>query len=525
MTAAEKRVNRGYAFGMGWTAFAMVFSNLFMSWGAMALVLAWGHDRWVLGPLFKGRDRSFIQGSTVLLAVVALMGWQILGLGWSEDFSNGLSQLRIKLPFLVFPLVLLTGRWDRRALMQWWPYWYAAMVGLGCAAALLAGWLGNAPSDARGWSPFISHIRFSLMIATAWGWMGAIWLHKKPSLAQRKAGWMWSMLTLLGGLFICQTTTLTGIVLLPIVGMALVWWAGLENMGWSPKGSHQLLLAAWLTLVLGTGGVMWQLRPVWPNLSEFPTHSADGEAYMHHPDRCLRENGHYIWMNIAWNELQKAWNEQSEIPFYGHNARGLPVRMTLIRYMTSLGLNKDRAGLETLTESDIQRIESGVPSILDLEHHGLMRRFDILKFESDAMWSGIAPSGQSLMQRLAYWKTGWHIFLKSPAWGMGTGDLDLAFAQAYRENDRGLLQPYQLRAHNQFLSFALAGGPVGVMLFFSLFFAMIAVSRRQHEGLWTTMTLLFVLVFFLSCWSEDTLETQAGVTWAGLFIGLLGRRL
>ena len=38
------------------------------------------------------------------------------------------------------------------------------------------------------------------------------------------------------------------------------------------------------------------------------------------------------------------------------------------------------------------------------------------------------------------------------------------------------------------------------------------------------MALLFVCVLALSCLTEDTLETQAGVTFAGFFIGLLGRR-
>jgi O-antigen ligase len=162
---------------------------------------------------------------------------------------------------------------------------------------------------------------------------------------------------------------------------------------------------------------------------------------------------------------------------------------------------------------------------LELEHRGLRRRWDILKFEVDAALSGVAPSGQSIMQRLAFWQAGWYIFQHSPAWGVGTGDLNSAFDEAYKASDSQLAEPFRLRAHNQFLSFALAGGPVGAILFVGVFIAMIAMSRRQESEWMATATLLFVLIFFLSCWTEDTLETQAGVTWAGFFTGLLGRRL
>ena len=47
-------------------------------------------------------------------------------------------------------------------------------------------------------------------------------------------------------------------------------------------------------------------------------------------------------------------------------------------------------------------------------------------------------------------------------------------------------------------------------------------ARRAHHP--TSAAVLFLVVIALSCLTEDTLETQAGVTFAGFFIGLLGRR-
>lgn len=523
---SKRRVHRLYAFGIAWTAGAMVFSNFLMSLGAFALLSAWLFDRITLGPLFQGRDRSFVQGSTVLLAVVALMAWQILGLGWTSDLDNGLNALRIKLPFLAFPLILLTGRFDREAVWRWLPRWWALAVTAACAAALWLGATSEEPLAARNWSPFISHIRFSLMITWAWGLLTYSLLRQAPAVGNRTlATILWGLLTLAGGGIVYQTGTLTGALLAPVVMGALVWWGALD--GWHvPRFAARRLVASAMVLALvGGGWAVWQLRPILPETAALKTHTAGGEPYVHHPDRCLRENGHHVWTHLAWGELQRSWNRRSSIPFHQQDARNQQVRMTLVRYMTSLGLTKDSVGLAALTDEDIARVEAGIPTILELEHRGLRRRWDILKFEVDAALSGVAPSGQSIMQRLAFWQAGWYIFQHSPAWGVGTGDLNSAFDKAYKASDSQLAEPFRLRAHNQFLSFALAGGPVGAILFVGVFIAMIAMSRRQESEWMATATLLFVLIFFLSCWTEDTLETQAGVTWAGFFTGLLGRRL
>lgn len=525
-TPHNRRVHALYAFGIAWTAGAMVFSNLLMSLGAFALLLAWGHDRWALGPLFKGRDRTFIQESTVLLAVVGLMGWQVLGLAWTEDLGNGLQALRIKLPFLAFPLILLTGRFDRTAVWRWLPGWWAAMVALGCLVALARGWLSDEKLSARNWSPFISHIRFSLMIVTSWGWLSYRLLRSQGNNRALHLV-IWGLLTAMSGLFLRQTGALTGVVLAPIVAAALVGWGALDGRGVSRRTARRWMMGMGGVGGMGLAFLLLNLRPVLPDLDGLPERSAGGELYVHHPDRCLRENGHHVWTHIAWGELQRTWNTRSSVRFYALDGRNQQLRMTLIRYMTSRGLTKDSLGVAALRDVDVARIESGVASILEIEHSGLRRRWDVLKFEVDAMCSGLAPSGQSVMQRWAFLKTGWYIFHHSPAWGVGTGDLDLAFHEAYNAMDSSLAEPFRLRAHNQFLSFALGGGPVGAMLFLSVFVALVATSRRHELAGQESMavaTLVFALVFFLSCWTEDTLETQAGVTWAGLWVGLLGRK-
>lgn len=522
MMTAEERVHRGYAWAIGWTAVALVFSNFLMSLGAFAMLAAWAHDRLSLGPIFRKRSATFVQGSTVLLAVCALMAWQLLGMGWTEDLADGWTALRIKLPFLAFPLVLLTGRWDRERVMGWLPGWWGLAIVAAFGAILLRSAWSDVPMRGRDASPFISHIRFSLMMVWAWGLLTIRWLRGERGRWESPV--LWGLVTLSTVGFIGISGTLTGLVLLPIVMAALVSWGALDRWGVRRARARRIVLVAGL-VVGGVGlGLVWQLRPILPNPTTLESETAGGETYVHHPDRCLRENGHHVWIHLAPGELQRTWNRRSQIPFHGQDARNQQIQTTLIRYLTSLGLRKDSLGVMALSDEDVERIEAGIPTILELEHSGLRRRWDILQFEVDAMRSGMAPSGLSLTQRWVFWQAGWRIFQRSPAWGVGTGDLNRAFEAAYEDMDSGLAPAFRLRAHNQFLSFALAGGPVGAMLFLGVFIALVAVANRMESTVWSTSILLFTLIFFLSCWTEDTLETQAGVTWVGLFIGLFGRR-
>jgi O-antigen ligase len=126
-----------------------------------------------------------------------------------------------------------------------------------------------------------------------------------------------------------------------------------------------------------------------------------------------------------------------------------------------------------------------------------------------------------LVQRIAFLQAAFHIYRENPLFGVGTGDLKVAFAQAYEDVDSPLRDPFRLRAHNQYVTFMLSGGPMALILWLSVLGTLMIVPS-YHEP--RRPALLFLLILGLSCFTEDTLETQAGITFAGLFIGLFGRR-
>jgi len=70
-----------------------------------------------------------------------------------------------------------------------------------------------------------------------------------------------------------------------------------------------------------------------------------------------------------------------------------------------------------------------------------------------------------------------------------------------------------LRSHNQFLAITVAFGVIGLVVFlFSLAYPAVALRNYLH-GLYFVFLLIAVVSFF----TEDTLETQSGVSFFAFF--------
>jgi putative Ca2+/H+ antiporter (TMEM165/GDT1 family) len=76
-----------------------------------------------------------------------------------------------------------------------------------------------------------------------------------------------------------------------------------------------------------------------------------------------------------------------------------------------------------------------------------------------------------------------------------------------------LQQQYQHRAHNQWLTILLTFGILGMLLFMLVVFYPLFYKRKYLDYFY----IVFFIAFALSLLTEDTLETQAGVTFYALF--------
>jgi O-antigen ligase len=122
-------------------------------------------------------------------------------------------------------------------------------------------------------------------------------------------------------------------------------------------------------------------------------------------------------------------------------------------------------------------------------------------------------NGGSIAQRFVYWNIAWDIFKTAPVIGIGTGDVADAFNSYYLTHPNLLQQQYQHRAHNQWLTILLTFGILGLLLFMLVVFYPLFYKRKYLDYFY----IVFFIAFALSLLTEDTLETQAGVTFYALF--------
>jgi O-antigen ligase len=118
------------------------------------------------------------------------------------------------------------------------------------------------------------------------------------------------------------------------------------------------------------------------------------------------------------------------------------------------------------------------------------------------------------MQRIEFWKASRDIIKENWLTGVGTGDLEDAFQNYYDTTGSLLEKEYRWRAHNQFLAVFATFGVFGLAWF--LFAMIFPVARLGKFSDYYFLS--FFMIIMLSMFTEDTLETQAGVTMFAFFI-------
>jgi hypothetical protein len=237
-----------------------------------------------------------------------------------------------------------------------------------------------------------------------------------------------------------------------------------------------------------------------------------GNVYEHQNDGII-ENGNYIHNYVCEEELRANWNKISSISYDSLDKANQPIRSTLIRYLNSKGLTKDAEGLSKINSTDKERIERGVANICYEEGNIFKKMIYVIAFEHDQhKQHSNSIKGHSLYQRFELWKTSLQIIRKHFIFGVGTGDVADAIKEQLIENNSPL-KDTNMRTHNQYLTFLLSFGIIGFLVFvFSLFYA--PIKEKMFS---IPIFLIFFSIVLLSMLSEDTLETEAGVTFFVFF--------
>lgn len=466
---------------------------------------------WILENNFREKW-EILRKRKSIFAFITIYLIHILGMFYSSDWNYGLHDLKIKLPLLILPVIIGTTKPISPKQLKYILILFclAVFTSTIISTGKLFGWWGVPVMDVRDISIFISHIRLALMVNMALFIL--VWFIPNQSSFAEKISY--SLLAIWLVLFLIILKSITGVVILLLVTAFLV-------IRWMIKSKN--LMARWFVVV---GGALILLIVATflthsvarfnyiekPDFSMLEKYTPRGNVYVHDTLSGDFENGNYTWLYVCDQELEPAWNKRSNLHYKGTDLKAQELRFTLIRYLTSKGLRKDSAGIASLSDTDIRNIEMGMANYLFSQKISFYPRIYQILWEIHQWKNGGNPSGHSFTQRIEYISTSFRI-IHSHLWlGVGTGDVAFEFDQQYKRDNSKLDPRWQLRAHNQLVTFLLTFGVTGfAIILFSLVYPVIAASNRSY------FLLLFVVIGFLSFMNEDTLETHAGISFFAFF--------
>ena len=499
-----------FLFGLVLLAVGIPVSRFLVSVSQIILLCNWLLERDFL------RKWSLLKKSKAFWAFTGIFIFYLVGLLWTDDFTYAAKDLRIKLPMLWLPVLFFTSpQLNKKEYHSVLHFFVAAtLVATFWSMAVYLGITRIKIHDIREISRFESHIRFSLMIVLSVLYLFFVLI--KKDIAKGKIFYALILVWFLYFLVLLQS--FTGIIIIGIISFTALSWILVSKNSILLKLSFSALVLisiSYLAFIVADEWKKYSYR-VDVDYKTLPVFTKNGEYYSYDTVAKFTENGTRVWFYVAGGELKKEWNKRSWLPYDSLDFHGNAVRFTLIRYLSSKGLKKDSIGVSKLNDDDLRNIESGYPNYLYTNTSSLRTRIHELIWELGQASAKQDPTGHSLSMRFEFWKTAWHIIREHPITGVGTGDVESSLKTQYSKDKTALNTKWQLHSHNQFLAVGVALGFVGILLFVVFLLAPFLFAKNISK-----FFVFFLLIQFLSFFNEDTLETQAGVTFCVFFTQLL----
>lgn len=491
-----------YIFALILLVAGLPLSKFLMSLSLIILVC-----NWVLEGNLKNKFIAFRKNKTALI-VSSLFLLHLIALAYTEDFTYAFKDIRIKLPLLLLPLIISTTKpFSRKRFDTILKLLIVAIIiGTIISALILIGVIHRPVVDIRDISIFISHIRFALLICVAI-FISSYFIFNSQNVLSKTA---WSIV--IGWLvaFLIVMESMTGLVALSATAFILLVYMALKSKKPVLKyGTLFLLFSSIITLVYFINSIANENRKKEiVDFNKLDTYTSRGNLYEHDKKSDVTENGHLIWMYYSIEELQQAWNQRSTVMVDSKDLNGNTIYFTLFRFLTSKGLRKDADAVFSLTNQEVNAIERGITNVNYQQVSSLRGRIYETLWEIDLYRKSGQVSGHSLTQRFEYWSTAFSIIKENLFFGVGTGDAPMAFEQEYIKKNSTLSKEWRLRSHNQYLSIAVSFGIIGLLWFLVTLIYPLLNEKRGANYLYLTFFSIAIISFF----TEDTLETQAGVT-------------
>lgn len=459
----------------------------------------------------KTRFNDFIHNK-VAVVMVSMYVMHFIGLIYTSDFQYAFKDLRIKLPLLVFPLIISSMKPLNRKQFDTVLWFFMGSVFFVTILGTIK-FIRRDFVDVRELSVFVSHIRVSLCMVFSIFILGYYFFKRnyKPIVK--------AIIVFLIIWFLWQITILESFI--SVLVIAALCFILMMYFVFRSTNKYVKICMVVVTVVVAVTfsyvpykAINHYKTPAKVDVRQLDTYTKLGNPYVFDTINFGVEDARYVGLYLSKDEMLNAWNKRSVKKINSEYDDGY---YALVRYLTSKDLRKDAEGVEHLSDSDVRNIENGIANYNYIENPGFQTRIMKVMVAYDNYKKDGNANGSSVFQRIEYIKASFDIIEENPLAGIGTGDIADAFADYYEETNSKLTKENRHRCHNQYLAITITFGIIGLIWFlFSMFYPILADKSNRNY-----LYFVFLSIMALSMFTEDTLETQIGVTLFAFFNSFL----
>jgi O-antigen ligase len=467
---------------------------------------------WLVEMDFKRKCQQ-LRSNKIFWILSSLFLIHVIGLLYTNNQQAGWNDIRIKMPFMFLSILFFSTK--PLSLKEFYFVLYCFLAG--CVAntvwCLLYSFVIHHNEVVRNASRFMSHIRLGLFLNVA--------ITICVYFIVKQKSWLKIVFGLLAFYYVFAmyklglASGLANLCILALYGVLMLMYY--QKMLIKIASFIVLLLCGFFVAryILEIKDAQLETKNT-PN-NKITKTTPWGKPYISLDTSGQKENGNYVLINIQAKELKKEWAKRFPADSFSfetnHNMHRYEV---LVRYLASKGLNKDSAAIAQLTETDLANIQKGIFNYQYPEWNFLRQRIYELVNEYDEFVNTRHVNGHSFTMRLYFWKAALHSIMSHPVIGVGTGDVQSELNKVYVETKSPLDARWYLRPHNQYLTITVALGIVGLIIFLASIIYPVVQLRNYFSSLFWPFFLIALISFFF----EDTLETQAGLTFYAFFNSL-----
>jgi hypothetical protein len=502
-----------YIAGLILLVISLPLSRFLLSISQFILVL-----NWMAEGRFTEKWKIMIKKS-YLFIFISIFLLYVIGYMVSDNHNLALIKVKNVLPLLVLPVILATSppissKWYRRLLLI-----FSVAVWLAALICIIHFFLkGNTfVGDPRKISVLIGHTCFALQVNMAIFILLYFFFNPpfKPLFYEKQVIGVLAFLLIL---FLFFLQSFTGILIFLLTSAMFMMYNLNKKLTHFKRIVLWTFLFSFLAVLVLTG-----LKYIRKNFHAEPVismkldpYTVNGNPYISVIQTGILENGNYTELYVCEPELRKGWNSLSCVPFDSLDLQGQNISETIKRYLTSMGLRKDSAGISQLNKADIQAIEKGITNYTFRTSNPIHKRLYETLWEIDVFKKTGYVQYHSFGQRLVFLQASWKEIQKHWKTGTGTGDVYAALENAVKEANILIDPLWEGKPHNEYMFLLMAFGVFGfIWICLCWIYPVIRVQAYSYQ-----LFNYFTIIVVISMLSFDSLETYDGIVFIAFFYSL-----